>query len=205
MTPNATIPSAQAGPRRLVPRAGLAALAAGLLGCAAPLAMAAGGGTATPALQRGVVDITTTLADDGGTAAGTGMLLTSSGVVLTNNHVIEGSADITVTDVTTGRRYSARVLGTDSIDDVAVLQLANASGLPTVSLGDSGRLSVGDAVRAVGNAGGTGGTPSVAPGRRRGPRAGHHGQRHVRGARRAPGRTHPGRRRASSPATPAGR
>jgi len=115
-------------------------------------------------VDPGVVDITTRLAYEGGEAAGTGMVLSSSGVVLTNNHVVEGATSISVTDVGNGRTYNASVVGTDKTDDIAVIQLQGASGLPTVSMGDSSSVSVGDAVTAIGNAGGVGGTPSVATG-----------------------------------------
>ena len=75
----------------------------------------------------------------------------------------EGATKISVTVVSTGQSYTASVVGTDATDDVAVLQLAGASGLDTAKLASSS-VSVGDAVTAVGNAGGTGGTPSAATG-----------------------------------------
>jgi S1-C subfamily serine protease len=90
-------------------------------------------------------------------------VLTGNGEILTNNHVVEGATKITVTVVSTGRSYSATVVGTDATDDVAVLQLSGASGLSTATLDDD-ILAVGDAVTAVGNAGGTGGTPTASPG-----------------------------------------
>ena len=96
--------------------------------------------------------------------AGTGMVLTASGEILTNNHVIDGATRITVTVVATGASYSASVVGTDPSHDVAVLQLKGASDLATIRLGDSSTVKVGDAVTAVGNAGGRGGAPTVAPG-----------------------------------------
>jgi S1-C subfamily serine protease len=121
-------------------------------------------GTATSAQQVGVVNIDTVLNFGSGRAAGTGVVLSSSGEILTNNHVVEGSTSITVTVVTTGKHYPAVVVGTDPTDDVAVLQLKDASGLQTAKLGDSSTVAVGDAVTAVGNAGGKGGTPSSATG-----------------------------------------
>lgn len=96
--------------------------------------------------------------------AGTGMVLSSNGEVLTNNHVIEGATSISVTDVGNGNTYSASVVGYDRSQDVAVLQLTDASGLQATKLGDSSTVAVGDGVVAVGNAGGTGGTPSYASG-----------------------------------------
>lgn len=121
-------------------------------------------GTATSAQQVGVVDINTTLDYGQGKAAGTGIVLTANGEILTNNHVVEGSTAISVTIVSTGKSYPATVVGTDPTDDVAVIQLKDASGLSTAKLGDSSKAAVGTAVTAVGNAGGTGGTPSSATG-----------------------------------------
>lgn len=95
--------------------------------------------------------------------AGTGIVLTSNGEVLTNNHVIEGATSISVTDIGNGKTYDATVVGYDSTDDVAVLQLKSASGLRTASISRSS-AAVGQDVVAVGNAGGTGGTPSAASG-----------------------------------------
>jgi S1-C subfamily serine protease len=115
-------------------------------------------------VDPGLVDVNTQLGYQGDQAAGTGMVLTPSGVVLTNNHVVEGATSISVTDIGNGRTYGATVLGTDATDDVALLQLTGASGLETVSIGNSSNLSVGDAVVAIGNAGGVGGTPSVSAG-----------------------------------------
>jgi S1-C subfamily serine protease len=117
---------------------------------------------ATDAQESGVVDIDVVL---GGRqrAAGTGMVLTPDGEVLTNRHVVEGETSISVTVPATGRTYSARVVGISTTTDVAVVQLADASGLDTVKT-SSAAVQVGDAVVGVGNAGGTGGTPSAATG-----------------------------------------
>jgi S1-C subfamily serine protease len=111
-----------------------------------------------------LVDIVTTLGYQGASAAGTGIVLTSDGEVLTNNHVIRGATSIKVTDVGNGRTYTAKVVGYDASKDVAVIKLQNASGLTTANLGDSSSVQTGDAVTALGNAGGKGGTPSVASG-----------------------------------------
>ena len=119
--------------------------------------------SATTAQELGVVDIDTVLGYDGAQAAGTGLVLTSSGEILTNNHVVEGSTSITVTVVATGQSYHASVVGTDLTADVAVLQLGGASGLSTANLAGSA-VTVGDAVTGVGNAGGVGGTPAASPG-----------------------------------------
>src|SRR5208282_4181551 len=104
-------------------------------------------------VDPGLVDVVSTLGDEQATAAGTGIVLTSNGEVLTNNHVIDGATSIKVTDI-----------GNDGTQDVAVIQLQNASGLTTASLGDSSTVQTGDNVVALGNAGGKGGTPSVAAG-----------------------------------------
>jgi S1-C subfamily serine protease len=98
-------------------------------------------------------------------AAGTGMIITSTGEILTNNHVVEGSTKITVTRTTTGQTYSAHVAGVSTTGDVALLQIdGSVSGLPTVELADSSQLSVGQSVVAIGNALGKGGLPSVSSG-----------------------------------------
>jgi len=115
-------------------------------------------------VDPGLVDINTTLSYQEEEAAGTGMVLTSSGEVLTNNHVIDGATSISVTDVGNGQTYSATVVGYDIPRDLAVLQLHGASGLQTVSIGNSSNVSVGESVVGIGNAGGTGGTPSAAGG-----------------------------------------
>jgi S1-C subfamily serine protease len=83
------------------------------------------------------------------------MVLTSSGEVLTNNHVINGATTIKVTVPSGGRTYTAHVVGYDVSDDVAVIQLQGASNLKTVST-SSARAFVGQSVTAVGNAGGSG-------------------------------------------------
>jgi len=121
-------------------------------------------GNRAASVTDGIVDVTTNLAYQNASAAGTGMVLTSSGEVLTNNHVIRGATTIRVTDPSTGKKYAATVVGYDLAADVAVLKLSGASGLKTVSLGDSSKVKVGAAVTALGNAGGAGGTPIAASG-----------------------------------------
>jgi S1-C subfamily serine protease len=112
---------------------------------------------ATAAQKKGVVTIDTVIGyDPQQQAAGTGMVLTSDGTVLTNNHVIQGATSIEVTDETTGKQYTADVVGSDATNDVAVLKLRDASGLSTVTLDDDGEPDTGDAVTDVGNAEGTG-------------------------------------------------
>lgn len=113
--------------------------------------------TASDAQQAGVVLVSTVLGYQSAEAAGTGVVLTSDGLVVTNNHVVEGATEITVTIGTTGETYTAEVVGTDATADVAVLQLQGASGLTTVALDDDeDGVAVGDAVTAVGNAEGGG-------------------------------------------------
>ena len=108
-------------------------------------------------VDPGLVDINTNLSYQDEQAAGTGMVLTSSGEILTNNHVIDGATSISVTDVGNGKTYSAKVVGYDRTGDVAVIKLDGASGLQTVTT-STGTAAVGQAVVGVGNAGGTGGT-----------------------------------------------
>lgn len=109
-----------------------------------------------PSIGTGVVVINTNLGLQGGAASGTGMVLTSSGEVLTNNHVIRGATSIKVVIPGTKHAYTAKVVGYDVADDVAILEAAGASHLKTVSTAASSRLKLGQAVRAVGNANGGG-------------------------------------------------
>lgn len=99
---------------------------------------------------------------------GTGMILTSNGLVVTNNHVIAAAAQsgtITVTQTGTTKALPATLVGTNPIDDVALLRIDDAKGLPTVTFGNSQLLQVGDAVVAIGNALGlAAGTPTVTSG-----------------------------------------
>ncbi len=114
-------------------------------------------------VDQALVDVNTTLNYQDAEGAGTGIVLTSNGEVLTNNHVVDGATKISVTDIGNGETYSATVVGYDLGHDVAVLQLQGASGLKTAQLATS-KPSVGEAVVAIGNAGGTGGTPTSAGG-----------------------------------------
>ena len=111
-----------------------------------------------------LVDVVSTDGYQGATSAGTGIVLSSTGEVLTNNHVVNGATSIKVTDIGNGKTYTATVVGYDASHDVAVIQLQDASGLTTASLGNSSTVQTGDSVTALGNAEGKGGTPSVAPG-----------------------------------------
>jgi S1-C subfamily serine protease len=111
-------------------------------------------------IGNGIVVVRTNLEYNTGEAAGTGMVLTSSGEVLTNNHVIRDATTIKVTVAGAAHTYTAKVVGYDVAADVAVLQLSDAANLKTVST-SSAALKVGQAVTATGNAGGTGSLTSA--------------------------------------------
>lgn len=97
------------------------------------------------------------------TTAGTGIVLSPDGVVVTNHHVITGGSEITAVNMSNGLIYDAEVLGYDSGQDLAVLQLTGASDLPTATVGSAHRASPGDPITAIGNADG-GGVPLPALG-----------------------------------------
>ncbi|WP_415949875.1 trypsin-like peptidase domain-containing protein [Streptomyces sp. KLOTTS4A1] len=92
-----------------------------------------------------------------GTATGSGVIITSDGEIITNNHVIAGADRIQVT-TSDGRTYDAKVVGTDSKKDLALIELENASGLKAATLGDSDQVGVGDQVVAIGSPEGLTGT-----------------------------------------------
>jgi S1-C subfamily serine protease len=118
------------------------------------------------------VSIDTTLVSSGsGTGfgglvegAGTGMILTAQGEVLTNNHVVAGATSVTVTLFGQSIGRPAHVIGTDPAQDLALVQIDDAHNLPTVVLGDSAKTQVGDDVLAIGNALALAGGPSVTEG-----------------------------------------
>jgi S1-C subfamily serine protease len=110
-----------------------------------------------------VVDINTKFGYNNAVGAGTGIVIDPNGIVLTNNHVISGATDISAFDVGNGQTYPVDVIGYDRTQDVAVLQLRGAAGLPTAAIG--GGVSIGEPIVALGNAGGQGGTPSAVAGR----------------------------------------
>lgn len=113
----------------------------------------------------GVVDIDAAIAYSGGTSSeGTGMVLSADGLVLTNNHVIDGARTINVTLTTTGKVFHATVAGYDATHDVALLRLDGAAQLKVVQVGNSAQVTVGTPVLALGNAEGQGGTPALAEG-----------------------------------------
>ena len=107
-------------------------------------------------VKPGLVIINTALQYASEAAAGTGMVINAGGLVLTNNHVINGSTKITATVASTGTTYPATVVGYDQSRDIALIQLHDASGLTTVPIGDSSKVRAGDAVVALGNAEGRG-------------------------------------------------
>lgn len=110
-----------------------------------------------------IVNINTQMGDIGA-AAGTGMLLSASGEVLTNNHVVQGATAISVEIGGAGRTYEASVVGVDPTDDVAVIQIQGVSNQHVISVGDSSAVQVGDPVVGLGNALGRGGAPQPAEG-----------------------------------------
>src|SRR5271166_728616 len=136
---------------------------------------AAGSGSSSAPLNRvavankvrpGLVDITSTLTYNSETAEGTGMIISSTGLVMTNNHVIDGATEVRATLVDPGnnasRSYPAQVVGYDATDDVALLQLEGAADLPVETFGNSSQVSLGTPVLALGNAEGQGGARAAA-------------------------------------------
>lgn len=117
-----------------------------------PAATASNYGAVSPDL----VIVNSTLGEQQAQAAGTGIVLTSTGEVLTNNHVIVGATSVRVVDVGNGHTYDATVTGYDRSHDVAVLRLHGAAGLAVAPLDTSSQTAVGAHVASVGNAGGTG-------------------------------------------------
>ncbi len=110
-----------------------------------------------------VVNINTKLGYNNAVGAGTGIVIDPNGVVLTNNHVISGATDISAFSVADGRTYGVDVVGYDRSQDIAVLQLRGAGGLPSAAIG--GGVTVGEPVVAMGNTGGQGGTPRALAGK----------------------------------------
>ncbi|WP_435837389.1 S1C family serine protease [Streptomyces bacillaris] len=92
-----------------------------------------------------------------GKSTGSGVVITEDGEIVTNNHVISGAQQIEVT-LSTGRTYTADVVGTDPDKDLALIKLRGASGLKTATLGDSSQVKVGDQVVAIGSPEGLTGT-----------------------------------------------
>lgn len=160
----------RAGRRTMMALAGAAVLGTGVgvstvLGTGAAFASAsANASSIANQVDPALVDITSTLGYQNDEAAGTGQILTSNGDVLTNNHVVEGATSITAKLADSQKTYKATVVGVDPTADVAVIHLEGASGLPTIHVGDSSSVKVGDSVVAIGNAEDLPGKPSVVTG-----------------------------------------
>ena len=116
------------------------------------------------AVDPSVVDVNTILGPGFGSAAGTGIVLSSAGEILTNNHVIDGYSSISVVVPATGRHYPATLVGRVFEQDVALLQVEGAPGLAPAPFGNSAKVSVGDAVVSLGNALGRAGPPQASRG-----------------------------------------
>lgn len=160
-------------PRRARRLTGALAALALLAGVAAAPANAAPAAPPAPALDQsalmgqvvpGLVDINTTLTYQGAAGAGAGIIIDPAGYILTNNHVIEGSTDITAVSLANSATYPVDVIGFDRANDIAVVRLRGAPPLPVARLGTSSTLAVGEPIAAIGNSNGTGGPPSFAPG-----------------------------------------
>jgi S1-C subfamily serine protease len=113
-------------------------------------------------IDPAVVDINTVVGSS--QAAGTGMIISSNGEILTNNHVVDGSTSIQVTIAGHSQPYTAHLIAANPRADIAVIKVDGLTGLPTVSFASSSSVNVGDAVVAIGNALGQGGAPSVSQG-----------------------------------------
>ncbi|MFF4254015.1 S1C family serine protease [Streptomyces sp. NPDC001663] len=111
--------------------------------------------TIAAAVSPSVVEISATLSN--GSSTGSGVIITSDGEIVTNNHVISGASSIKVT-TSSGKSYTAKVVGTDSKKDLALIKLENASGLKAATLGNSDGVQVGDTVVAIGSPEGLSGT-----------------------------------------------
>lgn len=107
------------------------------------------------AVSPAIVEISAT--SSAGEATGSGVVVTADGEIVTNNHVISGASQIEVA-LSTGKTYTADVVGTDADKDLALIKLQGASGLKTATLGDSSSLRVGDEVVAIGSPEGLTGT-----------------------------------------------
>ncbi len=178
--PSLTPPPGTTGARKSRWMVGLGALLAALIVAvtlvglnlgthtsAIPTISSSSGTITTPTTVGSVVDINTSQQGVGGGltpfGAGSGMVLTTDGEILTNNHVVDGASRISVSIPGEGTAV-AKVVGVDPSDDIALLQISGMNGLDPVSIGDSSSVAVGDKVTAIGNAYGKGGTPTVVHG-----------------------------------------
>ncbi|MER5753144.1 trypsin-like peptidase domain-containing protein [Streptomyces sp. NPDC002088] len=107
------------------------------------------------AVSPSIVEINATLSN--GSSTGSGVIITSDGEIITNNHVISGASSIKVS-TSDGKEYTAKVVGTDSKKDLALIKLENASGLTVATFGNSDGVQVGDDVVAIGSPEGLTGT-----------------------------------------------
>ncbi|MGW5435257.1 S1C family serine protease [Nocardia asteroides] len=115
-------------------------------------------------VEPALVNVSVDAALFGTSAAGSGIVLTADGQILTSHHVIKGADAVSVTDIGNGLVYEATVLGYDSTADIALLALAGAADLPTARLGSSAELRIRQDVLAIGDAGGDGGAPTSVAG-----------------------------------------
>ncbi|MFB7505197.1 S1C family serine protease [Streptomyces broussonetiae] len=107
------------------------------------------------AVSPSVVEVNASLGS--GSSTGSGVIITSGGEIVTNNHVIAGAQSIKVR-TSDGSSYTAQVVGTDSSKDLALIKVQGASGLKAASLGNSSGVQVGDSVVAIGSPEGLTGT-----------------------------------------------
>jgi serine protease Do len=96
--------------------------------------------------------------------AGTGIIISADGQVVTNAHVVNGATEIKVTLPNNGGTHTATIVGIDTAQDLAVIQVSGVSGLKAATFANSDSAQVGDSVLAVGNALGYGGAPTVTEG-----------------------------------------
>jgi putative serine protease PepD len=96
--------------------------------------------------------------------AGTGIIISSDGYVVTNAHVVNGASNIKVTLPANGGTHDATIVGMDTTKDLAVIKISGVSGLTAATFANSDTVQVGDSVIAVGNALGYGGSPTVTEG-----------------------------------------
>jgi putative serine protease PepD len=135
-----------------------------------PPGAATTGGKSIPKLVQKVLPsvVSIKVVGSGSADEGTGMIISKNGLVVTNNHVIAAAATsgtITITRSGTTKSEPATLVGTNPVDDVALIRINNASNLPTVTFGNSNKLEAGDSVVAIGNALGlAAGTPTVTSG-----------------------------------------
>ncbi|MFI9295650.1 trypsin-like peptidase domain-containing protein [Streptomyces gardneri] len=107
------------------------------------------------AVSPSIVEISAS--SNSGKSTGSGVIITSDGEIVTNNHVISGASSISV-QLSDGKTYEAEVVGTDPDKDLALIKLQGASGLKAATLGDSSKVKVGEEVVAIGSPEGLTGT-----------------------------------------------